>query len=220
MRRTILVVEDDHGLRDVLMRGLRDENFDTVPAPERATALRPATADVSAVVPDIGLPDADGRDVCQAMRANGYRSPVIFLTAQHRLPDRLSGFSAGGDDYLTKPFHLTELTARLRAALKQATPPPDASLGNLTLSAVRHSVSVRSTPVDLTPTGFRVLAALMAASGGIVSRRDLVRTGWPEGAQVHDNTLDQYLTRLRRKLREAGSDRTIGTARGIGHRLS
>ncbi|MFF6987439.1 response regulator [Streptomyces sp. NPDC010273] len=220
MRRTILVVEDDHTLRDVLMRGLRDEDFDTVPAPDGAAALRLATADVSADVLDIGLPDADGRDVCQAMRANGFRSPVIFLTAQHRLPDRLSGFAAGGDDYLTKPFHLIELAARLRAALKRAAPQPDASLGDLAVNTVRHTVSARSTPVDLTPTDFRVLAAPMAASGGIVSRRQPVRTAWPEGAQVHDNTLGQYLTRLRRKLREAGSTLTIGTARGIGHRLS
>ena len=169
---------------------------------------------------DIGLPDADGRDVCQAMRANGFLSPVIFLTAHHRLTDRLSGFSAGGDDYLPKPFHLPELAARLRAALKRATPPPGASVGDLALNAVRHTVSVRGTPVDLTPTEFRLLAALIAASGGIVSRRELIRAAWPEGAQVHDNTLDQYLTRLRRKLREADSERTIGTARGIGHRLS
>ncbi|MFJ3415283.1 response regulator transcription factor [Streptomyces sp. NPDC086082] len=219
-RRTILVVEDDHTLRDVLMRGLRDEDFDTVPALDGATALRLATADVSPVVLDKGLPDADGRDVCQAMRANGYRSPVVFLIAQHRLHDRLFGFSAEGDDYLTRPFHLTELATWLPAALNRAAPPPDASLGDLALNAVRHSVNVRSTPVDLTPTDFRVLAPLMASSDGIVSRRELVRTAWPEGAQVHDNTLDQYLTRLRRKLREAGSDRTIATARGIGHRLS
>jgi DNA-binding response OmpR family regulator len=220
VRRTILIVEDDHGLRDVLMRGLRDEDFDTVPAPDGATALRLASPGISAAVLDIGLPDADGRDVCQAMRANGVHSPVIFLTAHHRLTDRLSGFSAGGDDYLPKPFHLPELAARLRAALKRAAPPPGAAAGDLVLDAVRHTVTVRSTPVDLTPTEFRILAALMAASGGIVSRRDLVRAAWPEGAQVHDNTLDQYLTRLRRKLREAGSDQTVGTARGIGHRLS
>lgn len=81
-------------------------------------------------------------------------------------------------------------------------------------------VSVRGTRVDLTPTEFRLLASLMAASGDIVPRRELVRAGWPEGARVHDHTLDQYLTRLRRKLREAGSDRTISTARGVGHRLS
>jgi len=220
MRRTILVVEDDHALRDVLMRGLRDEDYDTVPAPDGATALRLATAEVSAAVLDIGLPDADGRDVCQAMRANGFRSPVIFLSAHHRLPDRLSGFSAGGDDYLSKPFHLAELAARLRAAIGRAAPPPAATAGDLVLDAVRHTVDVRDTRVDLTPTEFRLLAALMAASGGIVARRELIRAGWPEGARVHDNTLDQYLTRLRRKLREAGSARTVGTARGVGHRLS
>ncbi|TKT03548.1 response regulator transcription factor [Streptomyces lasalocidi] len=220
MRQTILVVEDDHALRDVLMRGLRDEDFDPVPAPDGATALRLATPAISATVLDIGLPDADGRDVCQAMRANGFLSPVIFLTAHHRLSDRLSGFSAGGDDYLPKPFHLAELAARLRAALKRAAPPPAAAAGDLALDAIRHTVSVRGIRVDLTPTEFRLLAALMAASGGIVRRCELVRAAWPEGAHVHDNTLDQYLTRLRRKLREAGSDRTIGTARGVGHRLS
>src|SRR3954447_10776637 len=123
MRRTILIVEDDHALRAVLMRGLHDEDFDTIPARDGATALRLATADLSAAVLDIGLPDADGRDVCQAMRANGFHSPVIFLTPHHRLSARLSGFSAGGDDYLPKPFHLAELAARLRAAIKRAAPP-------------------------------------------------------------------------------------------------
>ncbi|MFI6466659.1 response regulator transcription factor [Streptomyces sp. NPDC050538] len=220
MRPTILVVEDDHTLRDVLMRGLRDEDFDTVPAPDGATALRLAGADISAAVLDIGLPDADGRDVCQAMRANGFRSPIVFLTAQHRLHDRLSGFSAGGDDYLTKPFHLVELAARLRAALHRTAPPPTAPEGDLVLDPLHHAIGVQDTRVALTPTEFRLLAALMAASGGIVTRRDLIRAAWPEGARVHDNTLDQYLTRLRRKLRETGSDRTIGTARGIGHHLS
>ncbi|MCX4912112.1 MULTISPECIES: response regulator transcription factor [unclassified Streptomyces] len=220
MRHTILIVEDDHALRDVLVRGLREEDFDTIPAPDGATALRLATDAVAAAVLDVGLPDADGRDVCQAMRANGFVSPVIFLTARHRLPDRLAGFSAGGDDYLPKPFHLTELAARLRAVIKRTAPSAPATTGDLMLDAVRHVVSVRGVRVELTPTEFRILAALIAASGGIVRRRELVRAAWPEGAQVHDNTLDQYLTRLRRKLRAAGSDRTIGTARGVGHHLS
>ncbi|MFJ2608725.1 response regulator transcription factor [Streptomyces sp. NPDC087425] len=218
--RTVLVVEDDHMLRDVLTRGLRDEGFGTVPAPDGATALRLAGDGVCAVVLDIGLPDADGRDVCQAMRANGFQSPVVFLTAHHRLPDRLSGFAAGGDDYLAKPFHLAELAARLRAALKRAGPPPAAPAGDLVLDAARHTVGVAGSQVCLTPTEFRLLATLMAAGGALVSRRELVRAGWPEGAQVHENTVDQYLTRLRRKLREAGSGQVLGTARGIGHRLS
>jgi two-component system response regulator MprA len=220
MRPKILVVEDDHALRDVLLRGLREEDFDTVPAPDGATALRLATTDITAAVLDVGLPDADGRDVCQAMRANGILSPVVFLTAHHRLSDRLSGFAAGGDDYLPKPFHLAELAARLRAAVKRAGPRPTAATGDLVLDAVRHCLTVRGARVDLTPTEFRLLAALMAASGDIVRRRELVRAGWPEGAHVSDNTLDQYLTRLRRKLRDSGSALTVTTARGIGHRLS
>ena len=220
MPAKILVVEDDHALRDVLLRGLRDEGFDTVPAADGATALRLAGDEVAAAVLDVGLPDADGRDVCQALRANGFVAPVIFLTARQSLTDRLSGFSAGGDDYLPKPFHLVELAARLRAALKRAAPAPRPAAGDLVLDALRHSLTVRGTEVDLTPTEFRLLAPLMATPGEIVSRRELVRAGWPEGAQVSDNTLDQYLTRLRRKLREAGSDVTIGTARGIGHRLT
>ncbi|MCX5094225.1 response regulator transcription factor [Streptomyces sp. NBC_00365] len=220
MRHTILVVEDDHALRDVLLRGLREEGFDTVPARDGATALRLAGDDVDAAVLDVGLPDADGRDVCQAIRANGFLSPVIFLTAHHHLTDRLAGFSAGGDDYLPKPFHLTELAARLRAALKRSGPLPATTSGDLVLDPVGHGLTVQGTRVGLTPTEFRLLAVLMAGSGDIVRRRELIRAGWPEGARVSDNTLDQYLTRLRRKLRDNGSALTITTARGIGHRLS
>ncbi|MFF8731991.1 response regulator transcription factor [Streptomyces sp. NPDC015171] len=220
MRPKILVIEDDHALRDVLRRGLSDEGFAPVLAADGATGLRLAADDVSAAVLDVGLPDADGRDVCQAMRANGFQAPVIFLTARHRITDRLSGFSAGGDDYLPKPFHLAELTARLRAVLRRTAAPVPASAGDLVLDAVDHSVTAHGVRVALSPTEFRLLATLAAADGTIVRRGDLARAGWPEGAQVSENTLDQYLTRLRRKLREAGSSLTIGTARGVGHRLS
>ncbi|MFD7836120.1 response regulator transcription factor [Streptomyces sp. NPDC059761] len=220
MSRHVLVVEDDHRLRNVLLRGLREEGFETTPAQDGAAALRLAVAGVDAVVLDIGLPDADGRDVCQALRANGFDRPVIFLTARHHLTDRLSGFSAGGDDYLAKPFHLAELAARLRAAVKRSRPTAPVAGGEVVLDAVRHTCTVRGVPLSLTPTEFRILAALLAAAGDLVPRRDLVRAGWPEGAQVSDNTLDQYLTRLRRRLREAGSILTLGTSRGVGHRLS
>lgn len=220
MRHKILVVEDDHALRDVLRRGLLDEDFEPVLAADGATALKLATDSISAVVLDVGLPDADGRDVCQALRANGFAAPIIFLTARHHLTDRLSGFSAGADDYLPKPFHLAELVARLRAALKRAGPPAVATSGDLVLDPTRHSARAGEADVDLSPTEFRLLATLVAAGGALVSRRDLVRAAWPDGAQVSDNTLDQYLSRLRRKLREADSDLSLTTARGIGHRLS
>ncbi|WP_326739894.1 response regulator transcription factor [Streptomyces sp. NBC_01022] len=219
-RCRVLVVEDDHALRDVLLRGLRDEGFDASPAWSGASALHLAAEGFDAVVLDVGLPDADGRDVCQALRANGYVAPVVFLTAHHTINDRLTGFSAGGDDYLAKPFHLAELAARLRAALRRAGPRAPAAVGDLVLDPVRFTCTAAGTPVDLTPTEFRLLATLIAATGGLVQRRELVRAGWPEGAWVTDNTLDQYLSRLRRKLRTAGSSLTVTTSRGMGHRLS
>lgn len=191
-----------------------------MPALDGAAAIRLARDRFDAVVLDVGLPDADGRDVCQALRASGFTAPVIFLTAHHHLTDRLSGFSAGGDDYLAKPFHLVELAARLRAALKRAGPPPAATVGDVILDPARFTCTAAGSPVDLTPTEFRLLAALLAAGGALVSRRELLRAGWPEGAQVSDNTLDQYLSRLRRKLRTAGSERTVTTSRGIGHRFA
>ena len=218
MRHKILIVEDDHALRDVLRRGLNEEGFDPVLAPDGAAAVRLTTADIAAAVLDVGLPDADGRDVCQAMRANGFLAPVIFLTARHRLTDRLSGFSAGGDDYLPKPFHLAELAARLRAALKRAAPAATAGVGDLVLDAVGHSATVHGVRVALTPTEFRLLAKLVAAPGQVVRRSALVAAGWPMGAIVHDNTLDSYIRRLRGKLEQLDElDRSIETVRGVGY---
>ncbi|GGT60842.1 response regulator transcription factor [Streptomyces atratus] len=219
----ILVVEDDHGLRDVLARGLRDEDFDVVTAVDGATALKTVDESVHAVVLDVGLPDSDGRDVCQAMRGAGFTAPVIFLTARGNLTDRLSGFASGGDDYLVKPFHLSELAARVRAVLNRAGHRGSTTLadsaGAMRLNPIKHELTVHGRPVALTPTEFRLLACLMAGPGSVVRRRALLRTGWPEGAQVSDNTLDQYLARLRRKLREADSPQTISTVRGIGYRF-
>nr|ADU56297.1 putative two-component regulator [Streptomyces kanamyceticus] len=108
----------------------------------------------------------------------------------------------------------------MRAALKRASPRSPAATGDLVLDAVGHHATVHGVRIALSPTEFRLLAPLVAADGDLVRRRDLVRAGWPEGAHVSDNTLDQYLSRLRRKLREAGSGLSIDTARGIGHRLS
>jgi DNA-binding response OmpR family regulator len=217
----ILVVEDDHGLRDVIARGLREECFEVLTAADGASALRTVDDRVDAVVLDIGLPDSDGRDVCQAMRAVGVDVPVVFLTAHDGLASRLSGFSAGGDDYLAKPFHLAELAARVRAALRRAGREPVVETDGLRLDPVAHVLAVEGgEPVPLTPTEFRLLACLMAAPGAVVRRRTLLRAAWPEGAQVSDNTLDQYLARLRRKLREADRGRGISTVRGVGYRFA
>jgi two-component system response regulator MprA len=165
-----------------------------------------------ALVIDIGLPDADGRDVCQALRPRGVDPPAIFLTARDALAERLAGFSAGGDAYLTKPFRFDELVARLRALLLRSGADRATTLGGLCLDPVTHAITGDDGEVSLTPTEFRVLATLATSSGAIVRRRDLVRAAWPEGAVVHKNTLDPYVARPRRTLYEVSARAAIETA--------
>ncbi len=215
----LLVVEDDGDLRSSLRRGLSEEGFAVTAVPDGAGALAALGAPPDALVIDIGLPDADGRDVCQALRARGVGAPVLFLTARDAVTDRLSGFSAGGDDYLTKPFHFGELVARLRALLRRAGVDPATTVGDLRLDPVGHAAHAGEEQVSLTPTEFRLLAALAGQAGAVLRRADLVRAAWPDGAIVHDNTLDQYVTRLRRKLRELGAQTAIVTVHGVGYQL-
>jgi DNA-binding response OmpR family regulator len=215
----LLVVEDDADLRSLLRRGLEEEGFAVTTVGDGAAALRAAEDGPDALVIDVGLPDADGRDVCQALRARGSNAPVLFLTARDAVTDRLSGFSAGGDDYLTKPFHFGELVARLRALLRRSGADPSTAVGRLRLDPVTHALTSDDGEVPLTPTEFRLLAALASQPGAVLRRLDLTRAGWPDGAIVHDNTLDQYVARLRRKLREVAADVGIATVHGVGYRL-
>ncbi|MGN6608455.1 MAG: response regulator transcription factor [Jatrophihabitans sp.] len=215
----VLVVEDDHGLRDVLARGLRQAGFEVTTVADGSTALRTARpGEVDGVVLDIGLPDADGRDVCVALRARGIDVPVLFLTARGALGDRLSGFASGGDDYLPKPFAFPELVARLTALLRRAVDQVTV-VGDLELDPVSHALLCGDSRVALSPTEFRLLARLIGAPGAVVRRHELVTAGWPHGAIVSENTLDQYVSKLRRKLAEVGSDHGIEAARGVGFRL-
>ena len=215
---TVLVVEDDVVLRDVLARALREEGLTVVTAVDGQTALASARADMAVVVLDIGLPDADGRDVCLALRARGITAPVLFLTARDAVHDRLAGFAAGGDDYLSKPFDLGELLARVRVALRRADATLHVATG-LRLDPARHTVVHGQRELPVSPTEFRLLAALLGRPTAVVRRRELLRAGWPEGAIVHENTLDQYVARLRRKLVELKAEEQILTVRGVGYRM-
>lgn len=214
----VLLVEDDHGLRDVLTRALREEGLTVVTAVDGRSALASADGQTDVVVLDIGLPDADGRDVCLALRARGLLAPVLFLTAKDAVHERLSGFAAGGDDYLTKPFHVAELLARLRVLLRRSEAGRRSTETGLVLDPTRHALSLGALEVLLSPTEFRLLAVLLGRPGEVVRRRELLRAGWPDGAIVHENTLDQYLRRVRRKLIEVGAADRVETVRGVGYR--
>jgi two-component system, OmpR family, response regulator len=214
------ICEDDHELRGVVRDALAREGLAVRATASGTEAVRAFAGDPPDVlVLDIGLPDADGRDVCQALRARGVRAPVLFLSARDAVADRISGFHAGGDDYLTKPFALAELLVRVHALLLRAEPARAAVSHGLVLDPAEHAIVNGGDPVALTPTEFRVLAALAAEPGRIVRRAALVAAGWPDGAIVHHNTLDVYVARLRRKLREAGARETVVTKRGVGYRL-
>jgi two-component system response regulator MprA len=217
----VVVLEDDPELRSLLTRGLREEGFRVTAAGSAAEAFDVLGGPPpEAMIVDIGLPDADGRDVVQALRAQGQTMPVIFLTARDALPDRLYGFAAGGDDYLTKPFAFAELVARLRALVRRGGTDLSAQVGGLRLDPGTHAASCGGQAVDLTPTEFRILACLAASRGDVVRRRQLVETAWAHGAIVHDNTLDVYIARLRRKLAPLPEAPEIATVHGVGYRLS
>jgi two-component system response regulator MprA len=218
--QTILVVEDDDELRGVLVRGLREEGFATDAVASGADLLdRIERVAPDVFVIDVGLPDSDGRDLCQALRARGIQAPVLFLTARDALVDRIAGFDAGGDDYLAKPFAFVELVARLQALLRRGGSDPALAAGGLRLDPVTHTLADASGAIALTPTEFRVLACLLARPGEAVRRRDLVRAGWPHGAIVRDNTLDAFVARIRRKLRKLHTAPALVTVHGIGYRL-
>src|SRR5690606_20074341 len=154
---------DDPALRSVLARGLAEEGFrcEAVGTGGELLARVPEAAP-DALVVDVGLPDCDGRDVCQALRARGVTTPIIFLTARDALVDRLAGFDAGGDDYLAKPFSLDELVARLRALVRRAGGRAVARVGELELDPAAHAIRCNGAEARLTPTEFRILAALLA----------------------------------------------------------
>jgi len=219
---TIGVCEDDDELRGILRDALQREGMTVRPTASGTEAVRMFAGDAPDVlVLDIGLPDADGRDVCQALRARGVAAPVLFLTAKGSVPDRLSGFHAGGDDYLTKPFALAELLVRVEALLRRAAvaPPPAREAVDFVLDPGRHAIRKGDREEPLTPTEFRILASLAGAGGEVVRRQALVSAAWPDGAIVHDNTLHVYLGRIRRKLRGVDASARIDTVRGVGYRL-
>lgn len=217
----IAIVEDDPGLRRALHRGLTEEGFEPVAVglgSELLLEVERRTPD--ALVIDIGLPDSDGRDVCQALRTRGVNAPVLFLTARGALTDRLSGFHAGGDDYLVKPFAFDELVVRLRALLRRSATDESIPGASFRLDPAGHAVTDGRQTLPLTPTEYRLLAALAARAGEVVRRQELVAAAWPARARVHNNTLDAYVVRLRRKLRELDMDGALTTVHGVGYRLA
>ncbi|MEO0820347.1 MAG: response regulator transcription factor [Pseudomonadota bacterium] len=216
-RPSLLLVEDDTGIGRMLERGLAAEGYrvDWVRDLKSATAAaRSLTHDI--VVLDRMLPDGDGAAFCKALRRFGSRAPVCMLTARETLEDKLAGFDAGADDYLTKPFELEELLARL-TALSRRRP---ARIVEPVLDHEGHALVMGAERIRFTRREWPLLVLLMARAGEPVSRATLIAEAWQMEGEVTENSVDVYIGYLRRKLSGAETGIRIETVRGAGFVLS
>lgn len=214
----ILVVEDDSDLRRQLGEALGQAGYavDLASDGEDGQFLGD-TEPYDAVILDLGLPKVDGMTILKNWRREGRNFPVLILTARDDWSDKVSGIDAGADDYLSKPFQIEELLARMRALLRRAAGHSAATLeaGQLVVDTRAARASLKGAPIKLTAHEYRVLAYLMHHKGEIVSRTELVEHIYDQDFDRDSNTIEVFVGRLRRKI---GSDR-IQTERGLGYRL-
>lgn len=224
VNRTVLMVDDDPDVRTSVARGLRHSGFDVRVAASGKEALRLLSNEShDALVLDVQMPELDGVAVVTALRALGNEIPICVLSARDTVNDRIAGLEAGADDYLTKPFDLGELVARLNALLRRAShtdrPSDTMSVGALTIDTARRLVFVGGDRVDLTKREFDLLAVLAENTGVVLSRQRLLELVWGYDFDVDTNVADVFISYLRRKLERPDVPRVIHTVRGIGYVL-
>jgi two-component system OmpR family response regulator len=219
----VLVVDDEAYITDLLALALGHVGFsvDTADSVQTArNALTRRTPD--AVILDVMLPDGDGIELCRRMRAEGMRAPVLFLTAKDATEDKVRGLTVGGDDYVTKPFSLEELIARLRAVLRRAagndTENRRLAYADLQLDEDTHEVHRSNQLVALSPTEFKLLHFLLANAGRVVSKAQILDHVWHYDFGGDANVVETYISYLRKKIDRLG-DPLIHTIRGVGYTL-
>jgi DNA-binding response OmpR family regulator len=222
----LLVVEDDVRLGRMLRRLLGDERHvvELATTGRDAIELCDAVGGLDAVILDLGLPDIDGLEVCRRLRTSGSTVPILVLTARDSVGDRVAGLDAGADDYLVKPFAFEELSARLRALSRRGGPTPARNggvlrAGSISLDEARRLVTVGDRRVDLSPREFALLECLLRHPDQVLTRDQLLDHAWPVGVAVTWNSVDAYVSFLRRKLGRGAGER-IETVRGVGYRLA
>jgi two-component system OmpR family response regulator len=218
----ILVVEDDLRMAAAIRRGLRYEGLVVDVARDGEQALRTVAAtDYDAVVLDVMLPGLDGFETCRRMRAAGAWLPVLMLTARDAVEDRVRGLDGGADDYLTKPFSLAELTARLRALVRRGAVerPAVLEVGDLRLDPATREVWRGDREVELSAREFGLLEALMRNPGTVFTQTQLLEAAWDLGYEQRSNVVEVYIRYLREKLDRPFGVSSIETVRGAGYRL-
>ena len=220
----VLAVDDEPSLTELLSIALRYEGWAVTTAATGAQAVRAASKiQPDAIVLDIMLPDFDGLEVMRRVRTTQPNVPVIFLTAKDALPDRIAGLTAGGDDYVTKPFSLEELVARLRALLRRSGMASSVresilTVGDLTLNEDSHDVRRGGEPINLTATEFELLRFLMRNPNRVLSKTQILDRVWHYDFGGEVNVVELYISYLRKKI-DAGREPMIHTLRGAGYLL-
>ena len=218
----ILLVEDDSRMANVIAKGLRENSYavDVVHDGERGL-YQSSINDYDVIVLDVLLPVCDGYEVCRALRLRGNTTPILMLTARATIDDRVTGFDAGADDYLTKPFSFRELLARVHALLRRnAHLRPDVlQIGDLTIDSISHRVSRASHEVQLTAKEYALLEYLARRAGQLVSRAEIAAHVWDDTFDPFSNTIEVYMNRLRRKIDDNHSIKLLHTRRGEGYVL-
>ena len=218
-----VVVDDESSLSDLLTMALRYEGWEVRSAAEGRAAIsliREFQPDV--VVLDVMLPDIDGLHVLQRLRADGQEMPILFLTAKDSLDDRIAGLTAGGDDYVTKPFSLDEIVARIKAILRRTMHADEDAViraGELTMDQDTHEVLVGDAPIELSPTEFKLLRYLMLNPNRVLSKAQILDHVWEYDFNGDAGIVESYISYLRRKVDAHSTEPLIQTKRGFGYML-
>jgi heavy metal response regulator len=218
----ILVVEDEPRMANVIARGLREQSYAVDVAPDGINGLYQASInDYDVIVLDVLLPHRDGYEVCRELRQRGNTTPVLMLTARATVDDRITGFDAGADDYLTKPFSFRELLARIRALLRRDSQlrPDVLEIADLVVDSASHRVARANKEVQLTAKEYALLEYLARRRGHLVSRAEIAAHVWDDSFDPFSNTIEVYMNRLRKKIDGDHATKLLHTRRGEGYIL-
>jgi two-component system copper resistance phosphate regulon response regulator CusR len=218
----ILVIEDEKKTAAFLAKGLREAGFAVDVAHDGESGLERARANkFDLLIVDIMLPEKDGWEVVSELKADGVRTPILFLTARDSVRDRVKGLELGADDYLVKPFAFSELLARVRSVLRRAPQrdPQHLRIADLEIDMQRHRATRSGEPLNVTPKEFLLLAYLVRSAGEVVSRAEIAEQVWDIGFKTDTNVVDVVVRRLRSKVDDPFKTKLIQTIRGVGYVL-